>query len=276
MILLRSENLYVQQPNVIMLENKVEDEDKYFYVSFDTYNAALKLSDRFDGDVHHIAKLINRDCHKEQVEFFFNNAPEPIDILAPFIALADEDIELTNDIELLTGVLHQVSMMIDFNNYTQVNEELRSSVTLTKSMVRAYKQSWENITMKIRVSDIDVDNIPATLIKKIVEEVFGGITLQAPTVVAGTPMQVVEPVADEEEEEEDIFAILDKAFEEQKKKEEAEADSNSVPSVSTPAAASEPVKVVEEAAEPVEEVDNRTEQEKLLDKITAMYAGGAK
>lgn len=265
MILFKDKNINMLQQNVIVLE--FEEEKGFAYLAKSTYDQAILLHDRFDGEIGLLKKILNvGDNHKDAVSYFYVTAPEPLNILAPFLGLIKEEVELTNDIELLCGALHQLSMAIDFNIFVKVPEDIRKDVNFSKSVIMKYKQSWKDTEVKIKVAEIDVNTITTDFVSTLLK----GLPINSVNVPQdsqrinfgfpyGSNTSVVEEKADEVINVEDPWAMLDSLL--------VEEDANR--------AKEEKIDLKEEVEEhPVIKEELKTTKElSTIDKITAMYGG---
>lgn len=153
MVYYSKEFLVPIKQGIMCLTHEDENEEAigYFYVSKNVYDAAVVLESVFSSDID---MLIEKnftivDSHINSVYWFYENVPSPINMLAPYLYLCSEKIDLGNDIELLTGALHQISQSMDFYQFTIVPKEVKSTVLYTKSMVMKYKDSWVDVTDSI-------------------------------------------------------------------------------------------------------------------------------
>ena len=79
MIIHSKRNLITNSFDVIRLLNK--EDSTALYISKDVYGAALLLSHRFNGDIDILLNILEFGTnHKTAVEYFYGNAPKPINI----------------------------------------------------------------------------------------------------------------------------------------------------------------------------------------------------
>lgn len=284
MILWKKNTISIAQHNIIMLDS--EEDNAYIYLSRGVYDQALLLSDRVEGELSYLRKLVAGDNpeHTEAITYFFNTAPAPLNVLAPYLGLVSGDVELHNDMEELCGVLHMLSMTIDFNEFTKVPPEVRSGVEFTKKSIWRYKQSWQDIEMKLKVSDIDLNSVSVEAVAEILSKFLPVFSGQPVMQNVGMPLQQSNPVVSitkqetmsaaandmdtsDDEEITDVWAMLgaalDEGFKEEEEKEKEEKEKE------TEAATDVEVSVAEKTEEEVKEVNE-------IDALIARLSGGAK
>ncbi len=153
MIIYRKEPYPIQMKNVILLEDK---SGNIIYVSKNTYDQALLMTGRLDGNPQRVYDMVKpagfnpiQELIKDKVVHeAMNTMPAPLNMLAPFLALAfgNPGIEWdVNNREMMYGVLHQYSMMIDFNATILVPAEVRANVVIPTSILMDYNTSWETL-----------------------------------------------------------------------------------------------------------------------------------
>jgi hypothetical protein len=117
----------------------LQKDDNYFYVHRDVYDKAVVLSDRHKLETLMSTLEVNNNA--DTMEWFYANAPSPINILAPYIGLVEEGIE--QEIEICCGVLHVITSVIDVRNFIQQPQALRKSVSFSLSVREEYEMTWE-------------------------------------------------------------------------------------------------------------------------------------
>ena len=127
-------------PNVMCLRTP---SDGYVYVSKDTYDQAVILHDKYHNDRDGLSRLIGTVRHGEQIAQLREVLPEPIDILAGFMAILEDDVKFNGSIEELVGCLHVISMAINFSKFVRVNPAIRADVTFADHITREYELQWQ-------------------------------------------------------------------------------------------------------------------------------------
>jgi hypothetical protein len=215
MILFKNKPISIAQENCIMLElenGEDPDNSNFVYLSKSTYDQALLLSDRFEGECTYLNEKINgKDrsmiVNDHTIDYFFKNAPEPINILAPYLGLID--FKLDEDLEQLCGALHMLSMTIDFNEFSKVPDTVRANVRFSRSTIKRYKQNWKDIEMKLNVKDVDLENVSVEAVAIILSKILPSLNLAMPAVNTQVayaqqyqPQNVQAAVEEEEAEDE--------------------------------------------------------------------------
>lgn len=228
MILLRDKNKNVLQNDYIRLYVD-DDNENVIYVSRQVYDQAVILTDRFEGDCNILAERLQLgDAQSVAIEYFIEVAPEPLKILAPFLAFVEEKLELPCELEVLCGALHQMSTVINFENIVKVPKEVRANVDFTKRFILDYTESWNALEQKLTIADINLDNIKLDALESVLSKVYSLVPAQTvvTTQVVEAEKQVVSEnveTNDEVEEIPDFFAeLLAETKAEDTKKEEHE------------------------------------------------------
>ena len=154
MILYKKEPVPMLMHNIMMLDDS--STGGVVYVSKATYDQALMLWSRFEGDVNALFKFIKvpKETWKEIPGLFDSMKklkdilPEPINMLVPFLKLLydNKGLDFTDaPIEFIYGVLHQMSQLLDFNSVTLVPMEVSAKISIPTVLLKGYEQSWEDI-----------------------------------------------------------------------------------------------------------------------------------
>jgi hypothetical protein len=120
-------------------------EGRYYYVHRDVYDQAVVLFDRYQTLDTLIHEINGSQISSDTVAWFFENAPKPINILAPFLTLVDGEIE--KDMEVICGVLHAITAMINVRNFILKPIEIRKSVSFSLSIKEEYEMAWDRFFM---------------------------------------------------------------------------------------------------------------------------------
>lgn len=151
MILWRKEPLNCIIKNTVVLDDK----DGYLYISVPTFEQAIRVSERFNNDILRLNQELDTPdtlgwgtdpAYQALFSKVLMAVPQVIKVLFPFLKLA-YPLKLQWDMENLKeqayGVLHQMSMMIDFNLYLSQPKEVRSGVIFQRAILEGYKDSWD-------------------------------------------------------------------------------------------------------------------------------------
>ena len=154
MILYRKEPYPLQMKNIILLDSK---DGGVVYVNKSTYDQALLMHSRFDGDLQRVLSALKCKTNegyvvivelKELVNNMYNTMPEPLNILAPFLIFctANQGIEWDrHNYEMGYGILHQMSLATDFNAMTLIPAEARANISLPTVILMQYKRTWDDL-----------------------------------------------------------------------------------------------------------------------------------
>lgn len=269
------------QSNVILIEDsenltgEAQEVSGYIVVSRSVYNTAVIFSDRFGDAPSLIERKISAKQHQKFVDYFAENAPSPLHMLAPFLHLADTEVKMEKDIKVLCGYLHIMSMAIDFNSYLSVPEEVRKGVEFTQGQLSTYKNSWEDLTLKLKFTEIDESTVAIDFLKSMTTSICQTIIEQTlPSLIQQTGQRIY-PLADsiqEDSEENDVQeAILEDPW--------SALGTLLKDEIESASAAQEENASEEEEQEDTEEVELAEEEKKaakekeMMDSIIAMYGG---
>lgn len=145
--------LKMWQPNLIMLD--LEDDMGHIYVTRNTYDQAVLISDRFNHDADLVTQKLGCANNQEDVtSFMVATLPTPISILTPFYNLIDKNVKLdVENLKQVIGVLSYLSMNLDFNMMLKVPFEVRANLVFTKSILLDYQGHFEDFNFKISESN---------------------------------------------------------------------------------------------------------------------------
>lgn len=141
--------LKMWQPNLIMLD--LEDNLGHIYVTRNTYDQAVIISDRFNHDTDLVLQKLGTSNMQEDVtSFMVAVLPSPINILTPFYNLVDKSVKMNvDDLKQVVGVLSYLSTNLDFNMMLKVPFEVRANLVYTKSILLDYQGHFEDFNFKI-------------------------------------------------------------------------------------------------------------------------------
>lgn len=159
MIIYKKAPIEIQMKNIMLLDDDITG--GVVYVDKATYDQAILLFSRFDGDIRRILKSVESNKtsgyesiagFKETLEVMMNTMPEPLNAIAPFLLYCanNKGIEWDkNDREFAYGALHQLSQLLDFNAITLVPAEVRNMITISTVILKQYKNAWNDLTMML-------------------------------------------------------------------------------------------------------------------------------
>ena len=185
----------------------------YIYCDLATYQQVVTLNVRFEGDVNALTSLLLATVnHKEAIDYWANVVPNPFNMLAPYLGLITDKMEMENDVEELAGLLHTIGKSIDFAQFVAIPMAARvnvlfgkSSFLMVKEEIRDYKRTLRSREREeatddvIWVSSEEISRV-LSMAKEIIENMPGVSlsTVSAPTVVESE--DVGEDMIDEEDD----------------------------------------------------------------------------
>ena len=112
----------------------------YVYCDKSTFTDCILLQAKFDNNLTSmVAQIAPIEKHMPVINYFFEEAPKPFNVLAPFLGLISGSVELEKDIEDLVSRLFVLSKSIGFNSFIQVPKNLRMSLVFSTSEFNRYK-----------------------------------------------------------------------------------------------------------------------------------------
>lgn len=189
----------------------------YLYCDLATYQQVVTLNVRFEGDVMSLTSLLLATVkNREQIDYWAKVVPSPFNMLAPYIGLISEKVELENDIQSLSKYLHIIGKSINFSDFVAIPMAARINVMFSKSSflmadeeIRDYKR-----TLRAREKDEYPDDVlwvsseevgrVLTMAKEILEN-MPGVSLQT-TASSSTSETVSNGELDTEIDEEDDWS----------------------------------------------------------------------
>ncbi|HBF5809665.1 TPA: hypothetical protein KOR75_001246 [Clostridioides difficile] len=185
----------------------------YIYCDLATYQQVVTLNVRFEGDVNALTSLLLATVnHKEAIDYWASVVHNPFNMLAPYLGLITDKMELENDIEELAGLLHTIGKSIDFAQFVAIPMAARvnvlfgkSSFLMVKEEIRDYKRTLrsrereETADDVIWVSSEEISRV-LSMAKEIIEN-MPGISLSTVNAPAAIESEDVgEDMIDEEDD----------------------------------------------------------------------------
>lgn len=260
----------------------------FLYVELAVYEQAVLLNDRFIGSYETLYSQLTGQgtgFHKKDAELFFSHVPAPLGVLGAYFAIVAEDVELKT-MEEACGMLHQISMVLDFNSFAKLSFDVRKNVVFGRRALEAWQRGVGQIEATISgemstnivsrllniVAEV-AERLPETIDAAMAKRPFFIQAYPVGDVGSGTigqaPLNDIRDTDDNLEEyltedgRLDIGALLDEAFNAL----EDEAGSNA--NVGSTDAANEET-VQDESAD-----TGTTEQDDFMKRIEEMYGGGS-
>ena len=137
------QRLVPAQPNVMTLKCP---NGGYVYAGKDLYEQAVVLNHKYWNDIEGLTKLIGSNRHAAEVQALREAMPEPINILAGFIAILEDNVQFDGTLEELVGCIHVMSSAINFAKFISVHPDIRATVTFSDHIRREYELPWKKFT----------------------------------------------------------------------------------------------------------------------------------
>lgn len=199
MIIYSEKPFNAQMLNLLLLEDTTTG--GYIYINKEVFAQALSLSITYDNNHSRILERIvvsrigNYFMNKPLmgvINHFQTNAPEPINMLASYLAYtAPANVEWSDDMgENMVkayGYLHMFSNFVDFYRYTLAAKEVRTELNLANHVLNSYESSWEDLTGTLAdkvVLEKEV-HIKEIVTREVIDEVHTQVA--APSIV-GMPL----------------------------------------------------------------------------------------
>lgn len=166
MIIYRKDPYHLQMRNIMLLDDAPTG--GLIYVNKDTYDQALLLSGRMDGNPQRVLDIIKspkNEIYRTMPEFkalmenMMQTMPKPLNMIAPFMLLcvSNQGIVWNKDDRVFAyGILHQLSQLIDFNGATTIPAQMRNDVTLPTALLMQYEASWNELCSSLEDKIISV------------------------------------------------------------------------------------------------------------------------
>lgn len=195
MILYKKEPFPLQMRNIMLLDDA--ESDGVVYVNKTTYDQALLLSGRMDGDPNRVLSLLTTPKTeayratpglKNIVEKMMESMPKPLNMIAPFLiyCVQNQGIDWTQvDRVFAYGILHQFSQLTDFNAITLVPAEVRNNISVPTALLKSYEASWDDLCQSLR--DL-VTLVPTSAASQPVREIA-----PSPSVIVNQPTVTTQP-----------------------------------------------------------------------------------
>lgn len=234
MILYRKEPYPIQMKNIMLLDDAKSG--GVVYVNQTTYDQALMLSARLDGDPKRVLDILKspktevyRTIYglKGLVEEMMSSMPKPINMLAPFLifCVQNQGIEWdAEDREFAYGILHYYSMLTDLNQITLVPAEVRNNISIPTAVLKAYQTSWDDLCSTLK------DNVVMGAVQTpVIQQVAQPVQQTAPTATVqttqvATPAPASQGPVSEEDRLADFAAKMIAEAEEEERKRKAEKE----------------------------------------------------
>ncbi len=257
--------------NIMLLDDEVSG--GVVYVNKITYDQALMLSARMDGDPARVLALLTTaktEAYKATlglkplVDDMIKTMPKPLNMLAPFLIFCVQNTTITwdaHDREFAYGILHIYSQMIDFNAMTLVPAEVRNNITFPTSVLMTYKESWDDLCSTLKDKTVLTPTVQyVTQPAQVAPAPAPAQPTSIPAPANAVSTEAPKPAEESEEDDLEAFArkMAEEAAEEDKKRAERQKKLDAIAgSTGTNKQESKPVEKTEaaEAAAVLDEFD---------------------
>lgn len=140
-MLIYSKDRYVPTDvNMIVLRGL--NDEGFYYVHRTLYDQAVVLYDMYIDQIEVLIKAItNKTESRDDVDFFLQNVPAPINILGPFLLLVTKPLD---DLVDMVGAIHVMSGPLSFRKMLQIPYDMRNmNPSFSLSIREEYKLSWD-------------------------------------------------------------------------------------------------------------------------------------
>jgi hypothetical protein len=145
--------------DVNMLVIRAKDNIGYFYIHRALYDQAVVINDIYGEDPKMLIKAItNKDESRDDVDYFLENAPSPINIFGPFLLLVKEPL---TEFEDMIGAIHVMSGPLHLRNMLKIPFEMRNMMpTFSLSIKDEYQLAWDRFFQTTLPYSVDMFHMP--------------------------------------------------------------------------------------------------------------------
>ena len=129
-------------------ETVTKDEIQYIIVSRHVYDQCVRLRVPYNRGVEELVSSLNMQM-TPAVEYAFNALPEPINILAAYLAYVNPLVPPPTDLKMVCGYLHVMSSCIDFEAVTKVEFKFRNQISLPVTTFLSYESFYKEFGMTL-------------------------------------------------------------------------------------------------------------------------------
>lgn len=152
MIIFSNDRLVPTDVNMMVIRSR--DNIGYIYVHRSLLEQAVIIQDLYEDDLPRLIKdVTGSEESRGDVDFFFENAPVPINYLAPFLLLVKSELENMND---MYGALHVMSGQINFRRMLKIPFDMRSNPSFSLSINEEYQLAWDRFFLNTMPYDPDM------------------------------------------------------------------------------------------------------------------------
>ena len=128
--------------DVNMMVIRAKDNVGYFYIHRALYDQAVVIHDIYGEDPSNLIKsLTGKEESREDVDYFLENVPTPINIFGPYLLLIKETL---SDFEDMVGAIHVMSGPLHLRNMLKIPFEMRNTMpSFSLSIQEEYQLAWD-------------------------------------------------------------------------------------------------------------------------------------
>ena len=152
MIIYNDSRLVPTDVNMMVIRSK--DNIGYVYIHRALLEQAVIIQDMYEDNLQMLIKAVtSKEESRADVDYFFENAPAPINYLAPFLLLVKSELDSMTD---MYGALHVMSGQLNFRKMLKISPEMRSTPTFSLSIREEYQLAWDRFLQNAMPYDSDM------------------------------------------------------------------------------------------------------------------------
>lgn len=128
--------------DVNMMVIRAKDNVGYFYIHRALYDQAVVIHDIYGEDPSNLIKsLTGNEESREDVDYFLENVPTPINIFGPYLLLIKDKLDNFED---MVGAIHVMSGPLHLRNMLKIPYEMRNTMpSFSLSIQEEYQLAWD-------------------------------------------------------------------------------------------------------------------------------------
>lgn len=119
--------------------------DGYLYIHRSLYDQIVVINDIYSTSKEMLIEhLTGKSESRGDVDWFWDNIPSPVNVMAPFLLLVKSELE---DFVDMIGAIHAMSGPVALRGLLRVPFEMRNTPSFSLSIKEEYQLSWERFFM---------------------------------------------------------------------------------------------------------------------------------